>query len=537
MIRRPEQLDGMQPANFSASLPVQSEWHQAVARWAANPLDFVLEAIFKITREQWTPWQPGTPRPDQPQRSPERWQGLLLDDVAKAKREGMRRFAVRSGHGTGKSAVQSWLIIWFVLFHRDLKVPVTANTENQLRDVLWAELAKWIRELPPFLKDMVEISTERLWVKADPEGAFAVARTARAEKPEALQGFHASTLGFLIEEASGIPDVIFETASGALSSDHSWVFLFGNPTRTSGYFYRAFHQNRSQWRRYHVPCSHSSRVSLSYAQQMADEYGEQSNVYRVRVLGDFPLSEDNAVIALGIVEAAVDRDVSPSESGVVWGLDVARFGDDTTALAKRRGNVLLETVKEWKKLDLMQTVGRVVKEYHETPLEARPGAINVDVIGLGAGVVDRLHELGLPVRGVNVGEAPASEDGRFMRLRDELWFKARDWFHSRDCCMPRDDALIDELVGPTYKIESSGKIKVESKDDMKKRGIKSPNKADAFCLTLAGGDYANHIRRHEVAVTNYDPFSVGTDDYEMHVRGLGRRQAIASGVTDYDPFR
>lgn len=503
------------------------DWQVLVARWAASPLDFALEALFKITRDQWRPWIPGTPRPEKSPIGLEKWQGDLLDDVAAAKREGKRRFTIRSGHGTGKSTTQAILIIWFLLFHRDLKVPVTANSSDQLRDVLWAELAKWHRELPSFLKDMLELNTERMFIKAAPESAFAVARTARPERPEALQGFHAGILAFFIEEASGIDDVIFETAGGALSSDHSWVFMFGNPTRTSGYFYRSFHGNRGEWRAYHVPCQHSSRVSSSYPEQIAREYGESSNVYRVRVLGEFPLTEDDAVIGLGIVEAAIDRQVAPSESAVVWGLDVARFGDDTTALAKRRGNILLEPVTEWKKLDLMQTVGRVVSEYRlATP---RPNAINVDVIGLGAGVVDRLRELGLPARGINVGESPATDDDRYMRLRDELWFKGRSWFESRAVSIPRDDGLISEIVGPKYKIESSGKLKVESKDDMKKRGVKSPNKADAFLLTLAGGDFA-HSRAQAVAHMTYDPFRVGSADFERAVRQ-------SSAMIDYDPFR
>src|SRR5690606_34858204 len=144
------------------------------------------------------------------------------------------------------------------------------------------------------------------------------------------------------------------------------------------------------------------------------------------------------------------------EAAIVWGLDVARFGDDTTALAKRRGNTLLEPIREWRKFDLMQTAGVIAKEYAETPYDKRPASINVDVIGLGAGVVDRLRELGLPVRGINVGEAPASAPERFMRLRDELWWKLREWFESRAVTMPPDNALKAELVSPKYKLESSG---------------------------------------------------------------------------------
>lgn len=507
---------------------METDWRNVVSRWADSPLDFVLEALFKITRDRWHPWNPGTPRPAFSPVGPELWQGNFLEDVAKAKVEGKRRFSVKAGHGVGKTTLEAWLILWFVLFHRNLKVPVTANSQDQLRDVVWAELSRWWRELPPFLKDLIEITAERVVVKADPEGSFAVARTARPERPEALQGFHAETLAFFIEEASGIEDIIFETAGGALSSEHSWVFMFANPTRTSGYFHRSHHQNRASWRTYHIACHLSSRVSPSYAEQIANEYGDGSNVYRVRVLGEFPLSEDDATIPLGLVESAISRDVAPTDHAVVWGLDVARFGDDTTALAKRCGNVLLEPVREWKKLDLMQTCGIVAREFRETSEAMRPAAINVDVIGIGAGVVDRLRELGLPVRGVNVGEAAASRPERYLRLRDDLWWMTREWFESRIVTIPRDDALISELVGPKYKIESSGKIKIESKDDMKKRGLKSPNKADALCLTFAGGDIKAEMRR-PVASLNYDPFQVGTQDFERHIR------QVQAG-TEYSPF-
>jgi len=214
---------------------------------------------------------------------------------------------------------------------------------------------------------------------------------------------------------------------------------------------------------------------------------------------------------------------------VVWGLDVARFGDDSTCLVKRRGPLMLEQAKEWKKLDLMQTVGRVVNEYRNTPLEWKPSHICIDVIGLGAGVVDRMREMGLPARAVNVGESPATDDGRYMRLRDELWFKGREWFNSGAVCIPDDPELVAELVGPKYKIESTGKIKVESKDDMKKRGIKSPNRADALLLTFAVSDFLPE-RMNPVAQMDYDPFNVSTEAFEREIR-----QSRAIGH-DWTPF-
>ena len=221
---------------------------------------------------------------------------------------------------------------------------------------------------------------------------------------------------------------------------------------------------------------------------MARQYGQESNIYRVRVLGEFPEADDDVVIPLHLLESAVTRDVDAVENVMpVWGLDVARFGDDRTALCKRQGNVLSEPIKSWRNKDLMEICGIILTEYESTPYQERPGEILVDSIGLGAGVVDRLTEMefGPNIRGINVAESPALGQ-RFGRLRDELWFKAREWLEARDVNMPQDDALISELSSVRFKYLSSGKLKVESKDEMKRRGQKSPDLADSFVLTFGG---------------------------------------------------
>jgi hypothetical protein len=191
---------------------------------------------------------------------------------------------------------------------------------------------------------------------------------------------------------------------------------------------------------------------------------------------------------LDLVESAVDRDVS-QHGKVVWGLDVARYGGDRTALAKRHGNTVKDKIQFWRGLDTMQTTGKVAAMFKETPDSDKPYAIFVDVIGIGAGVVDRLKELGLPVVGINVAESPAVRD-KYARLRDELWFRAREWFDKRDVKVIADDELIAELTLPKYKVLSSGKIKVESKDEMKKRGVVSCDLADSLCLTFADSIFA-----------------------------------------------
>jgi hypothetical protein len=209
---------------------------------------------------------------------------------------------------------------------------------------------------------------------------------------------------------------------------------------------------RDRWSRFKVGCADSSHVAPGYAEDMAKRYGIESNIYKVRVLGEFPESEDDVVIPLYLAEAAVNREVELVKSmRPVWGLDVARFGDDRSALAKRQGNHLLAPIISWHGLDLMQTAGRVADMFLDTELDQRPGEILVDVIGLGAGVVDRLRELHLPdvsIRGINVGDGRSRDaKDRYMRLRDELWFRLRDWLDAGDCRLPDDDELIAELTG------------------------------------------------------------------------------------------
>jgi hypothetical protein len=300
--------------------------------------------------------------------------------------------------------------------------------------------------------------------------------------------------------------------------------MIGNPNRSQGYFARAFKENRWLWHGLHWPWRHNPWSSPNYPEQMAREYGATSNVYRIRVLGEFPTSEDNSVIPLDLIEAAAGRDVDRTYGrSMVWGLDIARFGDDRCALVKRQGNHVTEPSKAWRHVDLMQTCGIVAREYGETPDGEKPVAINADVIGVGAGVVDRLRELGLPIFGINVGETSTDAD-RFMRMRDELWWAGRDWFQRRDCKIPNDPALISDLVGPTYKLLSSGKLQVETKDDMKKRGLKSPDVADAFCLTFAGGEFAQDYRRHSHSV---DEGGVNLDGLAQPAYSYGRQQTHA----------
>jgi len=414
--------------------------------------------------------------------TPEKWQRKAMENI-----RDYDRVSIKSGHGVGKSALLSWTILWWLLTRFPAKVACTAPTSHQLDDVLWGEIAKWSRELPDGLRKLLNITSDKVELIADPKMSFAVARTARKEKPEAFQGFHSDNMLFIADEASGIEPIIFEVAEGVMTEDGAKTLLTGNPTRTSGYFFDSFHKMRKYWKNMTVDCGSSSRVNQKFLDQMEEKYGKDSNVYRVRVGGEFPRDDDDSVIPLSSVEAAIGRDIviQPDEP-VIWGLDVARFGSDKTALCIRKGRKIMKPIESWRGKDLMQTCGIIHEKFIKASKfrEDTPEEILVDSIGVGSGVVDRLQEMGLPVRGVNVAES-ASVDTLYNRLRDEIWFQVRDWFLTNEVTIPDDEELIGELCTVKYSHSSLGKLLVESKDNMKKRGLQSPDLADSLCLTFA----------------------------------------------------
>jgi len=442
-----------------------------IKRWrAAGPALFAVEALGlpkewnEVRKEGVLPWQ---------------WEASR-ELVAR------KRLSIRSGHRVGKSAFLSWSILWFMTCHFPTKVGCTAPTSTQMSDVLWAELSMWHRRLcvkMPAIGELFEWKSDKFDLVEAPAESFAVARTARAEKPEALQGLHSKHVLILVDEASGVHQAVYEAGRGSLAADNAYVIFASNPTRLEGMFYDTHHKLRSLWHAMQVNGEDCPTQSQQFRDEIIFQYGKESNYYKVRVTGEFPLSEDDGVIPLELCLAAQTREVE--NHGVIrWGVDVARFGRDRTVLIKRCQNATLEKHKSWSGTDTMQTSGRIYAEWLDTPPSDRPVTIFVDVIGIGAGVVDRLQELGLPVSGVNVAEN-ASVDDLYMRQRDELWFKARKWLEAKNCHLVEDEVLVAELSLPKYSFTSNGKLKVESKDELKKRYPQSPDVADAFCLTFS----------------------------------------------------
>lgn len=411
---------------------------------------------------------------------PDEWQIKVLRDV----QNGTRRISIRSGHGTGKSTVLAWCIICHALTRFPQKTVCTAPTTQQLFDALAAETKAWFKKLPKALMDIWDIKSESIDHKAAPDESFISFRTSRPEMPEALAGVHSENVLLIVDEASGVPESVYVAASGSMSGHSATTILAGNPVRTQGLFFETHMGDiAGMWQRYHVPCVGHPRISQDFIQDMQARYGEDTNDYRVRVLGEFPKAEADTVIPYELIQLSLARDVEGTKTNVVWGVDCARFGADRSALAKRKGNLALGTMT-WKGLDTMELTGRIKAEWDRTPTSDRPDAICVDAIGLGAGVADRLRELGLPAQAINVSEAAAMSEG-YVNQKAELWFTCKEWFAGRACSLNGDTVLAAELSWPRFTYTSSGKLKVEGKVEMKKRTKKSPDVADAFVLTFA----------------------------------------------------
>jgi hypothetical protein len=451
-------LDTM-PRDWAEAIAASPDpFHTAIARYKRAPIGFVREVLH------------ATPDP---------WQLEALRGIAR----GHTRLAIRSGHGVGKTALAAWCMVWFANTRAPFKIAVTAPTAPQLFDALWPELVKWFNLLPPGWRQLWDITSDHITLKADQE-SFITARTSRPDKPEAMAGLHSDNILLVADEASGIDEAVYEAAGGSMSSPGAVTLLIGNPTRSSGFFWRAHLMERDRWFTMRVSSADSPRVTPAFVAEIAQRYGLDSNAYRVRVLGEFPVADADTVIPASLVDDAMVRDVALDPTAVcIWGVDVARFGSDASVLIKRQGNVVPEMPRRWRQFDTMQLAGAIKAEY-DAAGAFRPALIVIDVIGIGAGVVDRLHEQNLPILGVNVAEV-ASTTGRYARLRDELWIRCREWLESRAVRLPRDDDLRADLVAPRYQFLSDGRMQVESKNSMRSRSLASPDSADALIHTFA----------------------------------------------------
>lgn len=401
------------------------------------------------------------------------------------------RLAVASGRGIGKSALVSWLILWMVTTRIGSTIIVSANSEAQLRSVTWAEITKWLAML--INSHWFEISATRVmpakWLTEIVERDLrkgtrywsVEGRLWSAENPDSYAGVHNHDGVLLIfDEASGIPDAIWDVSQGFFTENtpnRFWV-AFSNPRRPSGYFYECFGSKRAFWRTQNINSMEVEGTDKAVYQQILDEYGTDSPQALVEVYGEFPSASEDQFIGHGMVEEAAKRPAWRDETApVVVGIDPARGGTDSTVIVVRRGRDLV-SLKRYNGEDTMAIVGHVI----ETIEEWRPTLTVIDEGGLGYGILDRLNEQRYKVRGVNFGWK-AKNPVTWKNKRSEMWGAVREWL--RNAHLPDDRQLKADLVGPRKLIDSTGAIQLESKKDMRSRGLASPDAADALAVTFA----------------------------------------------------
>ena len=453
-----------------------------------DPLAFVLYAF---------PWrQKGTPL--EHFSGPRKWQrGVLQDITDHIKRNqgkldfDVLREAVSSGRGIGKSALVSWITIWMVSTRLGSTTIISANSESQLRSITWAEITKWLamavnshwfevsatRVIPAkWITELVERDLKKGTRYWGVEG-----RLWSEENPDAYAGVHNfDGVMVIFDEASGIADAIWAVTAGFFTENtpNRFWMAFSNPRRNSGYFYETFNSKRNFWNTKIVDAREVEGTDKQTYQQIIDEYGPDSREAHVEVYGQFPGAGDDQFIPSFVVDEAMQRQPYDDPSApVVIGVDPARFGSDATVIAIRQGRDLLKLIRH-RGDDTMTVVGHVIEAIDEY----KPAGVFIDEGGLGAGVVDRLKEQRYKIKGVNFGWK-SGKPAMYGNKRAEMWGMMRDWLKSAS--IPTDRFLKSDLISPMMKPDSKGAIYLESKKDMKARGVASPDAADAIALTFA----------------------------------------------------
>ena len=396
-------------------------------------------------------------------------------------------------HNTGKSTMMAWMILHYMSCRPAPKIVCTSPSKDQLRNVLWPELLKWHNKMNSLFSSQF-VWRKESYVHKDHEEWFAVARTATKDNPEAMQGLHSEYLLRILDEGSGIPEEVFEVIEGATGTKETKELLCGNPTRLDGTFFDAFNKSAEFYKTFSWSSLDSPIRPERVIERIRRKYGEDSNMWLVRVLGQFPRRDGDSYIPYDWAMDALNRDIpSQKDFPKVFGCDIARYGADATVIAVRQGDEFLP-YHILRNKSTMETAAYIAYLANKE----KPVAIFVDSIGVGGGVVDRLEELSFPVIGVNVAESPALDGQKYKRLRDELWGQMRDWFEARKGKIwdNQENDLVGELTSVKYRILSNGKIQVETKDEMKKRGLESPNLADSAIMTFAQ-PVSNYVRETE----------------------------------------
>ncbi len=479
-----------------------------LGRFSSDPEGFVLWAF---------PWgEPGTILESKP--GPFEWQLAVLRDI----KSGLLtidkaiQLATSSGHGIGKSALVAWLCLWAISTFEDTRGVVTANTETQLKTKTWAELGKWYHLF--IAKSLFKLTATALF-SADPERdrTWRIDMVPWSERnAEAFAGLHneGKRILLLFDEASNIPDIIWETAEGALTDTNTQIIwaAFGNPTKNSGRFRMCFREYAHVWHTRQIDARTVPGTNKALFSSWVRDRGEDSDFVRVRVKGEFPRVGLLEFISSEDVAEAMVREVEVHlHDPLVLGVDVARFGDDESVIFIRKGrDGRSHPARRFSGIDTMALAGHVAA----IAQELRPDAIFVDGGGVGGGVVDRLRQLNVDVFDIQFGgraDQPQADRTLYANKRAEMWGGMRSWI--KGAALPDDKDLREQLVAPTYSFRQEAQILLESKAEMKLRGVPSPDLADALALTFAYPVIASRFagrygaREEPRVLTEWDPFA------------------------------
>lgn len=457
--------------------------------------------------------------------APDEWQDEVLwalVDARTAEGRPYDRFALKASKGPGKSTLLAWAVWWFLVCFPHPKVVCTSITGDNLADNLWTELAKW-QSRSQFLRSAFEWTATRITAKDHPSTWWASARTwpkggTAEQQADTLAGIHADHVMFVLDEAGGIPDSVAAAAEGGLANvDHTAgrtakLLLAGNPTHLEGPLYRACTSERAMWWVKEISGDpddpkRAPRVSIQWAREQIAKYGRDNPYVLVNVFGRFPPSSANSLLGPDEVSAAMKRRIGEHqyiEEVRIVGVDVARFGDDRSVIFARQGRATWQP-KVFRNLDLMELTGQVVLVIHKF----KPDAVFIDN-ALGAGVIDRLRQLGFRTMGVDFGGKAL--EPKYANRRAEMWWKMAEWVREGGV-LPELPELTQELTTPAYKFDQHSKLLLEKKEEIKKRTGVSPDLADALALTFAAPVAHRELRRltggGQQTKHVYDPFNQG----------------------------
>jgi hypothetical protein len=450
----------------------EDEITKDIAEFYDDPYGFVMYAF---------PWgEKGTFLEDHD--GPDDWQRDQLNRVGQKFKDDPEctvRESISSGHGIGKSAEVAWIVLWAMSTRPHLNAVITANTTNQLNTKTWRELSVWHKQM--INSHWFVWSATAFKHKEHPETWFANAIPNTEHNSEAFAGLHAQHVLVIYDEASGIPDKIWEVSEGAMTTPRAMWFNFGNPTKNTGRFVDCHTSDSARWAHHKIDSRTCKMTNKKEIAEWVKIYGEDSDFVRVRVRGEFPRAGSMQFVPSDIVDLAMATEM-PIETymhlPVIFGVDVARFGDDKSCIAIRQGRKIHE-IRKFREASTMQLVTQIV-----VAMQAyEPGIVFVDGVGVGAGVVDRLRQLGHEVMEVNAGSTPDDEI-LYYNKRIEMWDRMRNALKT-GMDMPYDAETRGALIGIEYGYDDKERMRLERKADMKKRGLDSPDEGDAIAHTYA----------------------------------------------------